>query len=88
MLTDETSLDGVAVLDASENLAFVSGCVDAMMDRSVDVTLDAGVKRLPAQLITFDNQQQRQQVSLLFLIGIPVLILAIMTVVLLRRRRL
>ena len=88
MLLDQTDADGRSVQDSSENLSFLSSCVDAMVGRTADVTLDAGVKRLSAQLISFDNARQRQQVSTLFLIGLPGAILLVMAVVLIRRRRL
>ena len=52
------------------------------------MTLDAGVKRLSAQLISFDNAQQRRQVSTLFLVGLPGTILLVMVIVLIHRRRL
>ena len=38
--------------------------------------------------ITFDNAQQRQQVSILFLTGLPGVILLVMAIVLIHRRRL
>lgn len=88
MLLDETDTEGRSVQDGSENLAFIAACVDAMAGRNADATLDAGVKRLSAQFIAFDNAQQRQQVSVLFLAGLPGAILLIMAVVLIRRRRL
>lgn len=88
MLLDETDAEGRSVQDSSENLAFAAACVDAMAGRTADATLDAGVKRLSAQLIAFDNAQQRQQVSILFLVGLPGAILLVMAVVLIRRRRL
>ena len=50
--------------------------------------MDAGVKELPNQLIRFDSEQTRQRVSALFLTALPVALLALMLVVLLRRRRL
>ena len=88
MLLDQTDADGRSVQDSSENLAFVASCVDAMTGQAADTTLDAGVKRLSAQLITFDNAQQRQQVSMLFLTGLPSVILLVMAIVLIHRRRL
>lgn len=88
MLLDQTDADGRSVQDSSENLAFIASCVDAMTGRTADATLDAGVKRLSAQLITFDNAQQRMQVSTLFLTGVPGMLLLVMAIVLIHRRRL
>lgn len=88
MLRDNQALTGASVLDASENLAFVSACIKSMTGRSAEVTLAAGVKQLPAQLITFDSQQTQRRVSVLLLTALPGLILLIMLAVLLRRRRL
>lgn len=89
MLRDDQSMSGgTTVLDASENLAFVAECVEQMTDREISVTLDAGVKQLPAQLITFDNQETRNTVSLLLVVVPPLTVLVAMLVVLLRRRRL
>lgn len=88
MLLDQPDAERLSVQDSSENLAFTAACMDAMAGRAADVTLDAGVKRISAQLITFDNAQQRQQVSLLFLGALPAMILFVMIVVLIQRRRL
>lgn len=85
---DQAKMGESSVQDASENLAFLAGCVDALAGRGVDVTLDAGVKRLSAQLITFDNERQRQQVCAVLLAGLPTVILLVMGIVLVQRRRL
>ena len=59
-----------------------------MTDTGEGATLDAGVKQLATQLITFDSQAERQQVSALLLGFWPVLLAAVMLVVIIRRRRL
>ncbi len=87
LLTGEQA-DGAYVLDASENLAFLAACLERMTDQGGGATLDAGVKQLATQLITFDSQAQRQQVSALLLGLWPVLIGVVMIAVLIRRRRL
>ena len=88
MLMDDVQLTGTSVLDASENLAFLSACLETITDQGSGATLDAGVKRLAAQLITFPSEQEKQAVSLVFLLALPCAILLAMSVVLLRRRRL
>lgn len=88
MLRDDQALKGTTVLDASENLTFTAACLKAMTGGDIDLTLAAGVKQLPAQLITFDSQQTRQRVSVLLLTVLPGSILLVMVAVLLRRRRL
>ncbi len=87
MLRDESSLTGASVIDASENLAFITACLEHMTDRSLSPTLDAGVKQLPAQLISFDSAHHQQIVSILMLTLLPGLLLIIMAAVLIRRRR-
>ena len=87
MLRDGTELAGAPVLDASENIAFLAQCLDAMTDRDGGATIAAGVKQLPAQLITFDSEQTRQQVSAAILL-LPGAIALVMAIVLIRRRRL
>ncbi|MGN0754405.1 MAG: Gldg family protein [Aristaeellaceae bacterium] len=88
MLRDDQALTGATVLDASENLTFAAACLKHMTGEDSEATLAAGVKQLPAQLITFDSQQTRQRVSVLLLTALPGCILLIMLIVLLRRRRL
>ena len=88
MLSDSAAMTGASVIDASENLAFVAACLEEMTDRGMAATLDAGVKRLPAQLITFGSQRTQQIVSILLLTVLPGLTLVAMAAVLLRRRRL
>ena len=88
MLMDDVQLTGTSVLDASENLAFLSACLEKITDQGSGATLNAGVKRLAAQLITFPSEQEKQAVSLVFLLALPCAILLAMSVVLLRRRRL
>lgn len=88
MLRDQAETSGASVVDASENLALVACWLDEMTGQKGGATLDAGVKELPNQLIRFDSEQTRQRVSALFLTALPVALLALMLVVLLRRRRL
>ena len=88
MLRDGADRSLSSVLDASENLAFLSQCLNLMTDRDGEATLAAGVKQLPAQLITFDSEQTRRQVSAVILLTLPSLIAVAMAVVLIRRRRL
>lgn len=88
MLMDDAAITGASVLDASENLAFISACLEAMTDQGSGATLDAGVKQLAAQLITFPSEQEKQAVSLLLLLALPCAILLAMSIVLVRRRRL
>ena len=76
------------VLDASGNLAFLSGCVLRMTHQDVLYSLDAGVKRLPARLIQFPSEETRRRVSAVLLLALPLLLLAVMTAVTLYRRRL
>lgn len=88
MLRDQADVSGTPVVDASENLALVAAWLEEATAIEGGATLDAGVKELPNQLIRFDSEQTRQQVSALFLAGMPCALLAIMLAVLLRRRRL
>ncbi len=88
MLRDRVETTGTSVVDASENLALIACWLDEMTGQKGGATLDAGVKELPNQLIRFDSEQTRQRVSVLFLAALPVGLLALMLVVLLRRRRL
>lgn len=88
MLLTAAEADGAYVLDASENLAFLTACLEKMTDTGEGATLDAGVKQLATQLITFDSQAERQQVFALLLGFWPVLLAAVMLVVIIRRRRL
>ena len=76
------------MLDASENLSFVAACMEHITDSGEGATLEAGVKQLPTQLITFPNQQVQQQVSLVLLLALPTALTLIMLIVVLRRRRL
>ena len=62
--------------------------VTDMADIDQTASLDAGVKRLPAQRITFDSESSRQRVTILALTLIPGVLLLTMAVVLLKRRRL
>jgi len=88
MLLTTAKADGAYVLDASENLAFLTACLEKMTDAGEGATLDAGVKQLATQLITFDSQQQRQTVSAVLLGFWPVLLTIAMLIVVIRRRRL
>ena len=88
MLRDSASISGASVLDASDNLALLTDLVTDMADIDQTASLDAGVKRLPAQRITFDSESSRQRVTLLALTVIPGVLLLTMAVVLLKRRRL
>ena len=88
MLLTAAEADGAYVLDASENLAFLTACLEKMTDTGEGATLDAGVKQLATQLITFDSQAERQQVSALLLGFWPVLLAAVMLIVIIQRRRL
>lgn len=88
MLLTTAEADGAYVLDASENLAFLTACVEKMTDTGEGATLDAGVKQLATQLITFPSQQVRQNVSAVLLGFWPVLLMLAMLIVLIRRRRL
>lgn len=88
MLRDSTSISGASVLDASDNLALLTDLVTDMADIDQTASLDAGVKRLPAQRITFDSESSRQHVTILALTVIPGVLLLTMAVVLLKRRRL
>lgn len=88
MLLDEQPLTGTTVLDASENLNFLAACLESMTGTDGSATLDAGIKQLPAQLITFDNQATQQRVSLLLITALPATTLLVMIVVLVKRRRL
>lgn len=88
MLRDGAETTGAAVVDASENLRFLAACMAEMTDLDGTATLEAGVKQLPAQLITFENQQVRLWVSAVILAALPCLIAIIMAAVLIGRRRL
>ena len=79
---------GSHVLDASENLSFIAACVEHITDSGEGATLEAGVKQLPTQLITFPNQQVQQRVSLILMLALPVALTLAMGIVVLRRRRL
>jgi len=85
-----TGLEGAGsyVLDASENLSFMAACLEHITDSHEGATLEAGVKQLPTQLITFPNQQIQQHISLILLLALPVLLTLVMLVVVLLRRRL
>ncbi len=87
MLLTGSEADGSYVLDASDNLSFLSVCLGKMTERGSSATLDAGVKQLATQLITFDSQTQRQRVSALLLLLWPCLLgLALVIVRIVRRR--
>lgn len=88
MLLTTAEADGAYVLDASENLAFLTACLEHMTDTGEGATLDAGVKQLATQLITFPSQQERQQISAILLGFWPLLLTLVMLVVVIRRRRL
>ena len=79
---------GSHILDASENLSFIAACVEHITDSGEGATLEAGVKQLPTQLITFPNQQVQQRVSLILMLALPVTLTLAMGIVVLRRRRL
>lgn len=88
MLLTTAEADGAYVLDASENLSFLTACLEKMTDTGRGATLDAGVKQLATQLIAFDSQQERQQISAVLLCFWPSLLTAVMLLVVIRRRRL
>lgn len=88
MLLDDAAVTGASVMDASENLSFVAACLAEMTDRGDGATLEAGVKQLPAQLITFDSEKTRQSVSAVIIAALPCLLLVLMAAVLVKRRRL
>lgn len=88
MLRDGATISGASVLDASDNLALLTDCISDLANLDQTASLDAGVKRLPAQRITFDSETSRQRVTILALTVIPAAMLLTMAVVLLRRRRL
>lgn len=88
MLLTTAEADGAYVLDASENLAFLTAYLEKMTDTGEGATLDAGVKQLATQLITFPSQQARQNVSAALLGFWPALLALAMLIVLIRRRRL
>ena len=88
MLRDSAAISGASVLDASDNLALLTDLVTDMADIDQTASLDAGVKRLPAQRITFDSESSRQRVTILALTLIPGVLLLTMAIVLLKRRRL
>lgn len=88
MLRDSAAISGASVLDASDNLALLTDLVTDMAEIDQTASLDAGVKRLPAQRITFDSESSRQRVTILALTLIPGVLLLTMAVVLLKRRRL
>ena len=79
---------GSHILDASENLSFIAACLEHITDSGEGATLEAGVKQLPTQLITFPNQQVQQRVSLILMLALPVMLTLAMGGVVLRRRRL
>lgn len=85
---DETTGDmPVSIQDISGNLPLISGVIRYMTDREVAYSLDAGVKQLPARLIVFENDAEKNTVSLLLCFFIPALVLLTMGGVLLARRR-
>lgn len=88
MLLTGVEASGSHVLDASENLAFLAACLEHMTDTGEGATLEAGVKQLPTQLITFPNQQVRQQISMALLLALPAALTLVMLIVVIRRRRL
>lgn len=88
MLRDSAAISGASVLDASDNLALLTDLVTDMADIDQTASLDAGVKRLPAQRVTFDSESSRQRITILALTLIPGVLLLTMAVVLLKRRRL
>lgn len=88
MLLTSVEAAGSHVLDASENLSFLAACMEVITDTGEGATLEAGVKQLPTQLISFPSQKTQQQVSLLLLTALPCLLTAAMLVVIIRRRRL
>ncbi len=88
MLMDSADITGSAVVDASENLGFVATCCQKMTDRGDGATLDAGVKQIPAHLITFDSADTMQKVSIMLITILPVSLFIIMLVVIGWRRRL
>lgn len=73
--------------DASENLNFLAGVIRSMIHRDVTWSLDAGVRQLPDRLIVFENEQVRHTVEILLMTVLPGTVMAVMAVVLLRRRR-
>lgn len=87
MLLDGQEASGAQVLDASENLGFLAACIASMTGQGEAPTLDAGVKQLPNQLITFDSEQTRQTVSILLLTALPGALTVLMAAVMLKRRR-
>ena len=88
MLLSTAEADGAYIVDASENLAFLTACLEKMTDTGEGATLDAGVKQLATQLITFPSQQERQRVSAVLMGFWPVLLTLAMLIVIIRRRRL
>jgi ABC-2 type transport system permease protein len=88
MFKDATEISGASVLDASDDLDLLTWCVTDMSDLDQTASLDAGVKRLAAQRITFDNASSRQRVTILSIALVPCILLIVMAVVLLKRRRL
>ena len=88
MLLSTAEADGAYIVDASENLAFLTACLEKMTDTGEGATLDAGVKQLATQLITFPSQQERQCVSAVLMGFWPVLLTLAMLIVIIRRRRL
>ena len=85
---DESTGDmPVSIQDISGNLHLISGVIRYMTDREVDYSLDAGVKQLPARLIVFENDAEKNTVSLLLCFFMPALVLLVMGGVLLSRRR-
>ena len=88
MLLSSAEADGAYILDASENLAFLTACLEKMTDAGEGATLDAGVKQLATQLITFPSQRERQVVSAILLGFWPVMLTLVMLIVIIRRRRL
>lgn len=88
MLLTTAEADGAYILDASENLAFLTACLEKMTDTGEGATLDAGVKQLATQLITFASQQERQAVSAVLMGFWPGALTVAMLIVIIRRRRL
>ena len=88
MLLDEAEAAGAQVADASENLAFIAACLEEMTGTGSGATLDAGVKQLPNQLLRFDSEKDRRQLSAALLAAWPGALLLAMAGALWRRRRL
>ncbi len=86
-MDESTGETPVSIQDISGNLSLISGVIRYMTDREVMYSLDAGVKQLPARLIVFDNDAEKNTVSLLLCFFMPALVLLTMIGVLLSRRR-